>query len=189
MSYNNEDTFPTNKIISQASIVNDNNIHDSESESSIENEEGSSSRIISKDEIEVIKSKLQSQFDVHPNLSLPVLVEYSLGIVSEQADNGCTKLQSDVEELYLLSDEIISKSSECNLLISKLNDNTVRVSKKLKQTHQSIRTIKLPRKSILLALMLALLWFFSLLKHFIKQIINKSKFPNNSKKEKNNKEF
>lgn len=117
---------------------------------------------ITTNELSFIKTEIQSTFDVQPNLCLPLVVEYSLGAISDRADIGCHSIHTNIEELNEISDEIIQKSKECSQLITKLNEDTLRVSKRLKATHQSIRQIKLPRRSILQMLVLVVIWIFNL---------------------------
>ncbi|OHT08807.1 hypothetical protein TRFO_22559 [Tritrichomonas foetus] len=157
--------------------------------SDYEEEYSHTAEIMNPNELALLKSEIQNRFDIEPDLQLPVLVEYSLGAMSDQADAGCNHLQSDVEELFILSDEIVKKSDECNSLIGKLRENTSKVSKKLKSTHQTIRQIQIPRRSIILSLMLMVLWIVNGIVTGIKQIHNKlfSKHPEKDEK-KNEKE-
>lgn len=121
-----------------------------------------SSTFIDSLELSQLKTEIQNRFDIHPNVKLPVAVEYSLGAISDRTDIGCKTIHSNIEELSALTDEIIQKSNECNHLISRLNEYTVKVSKELRITKQSIQQIRVPRRSLLQFLMLFLFWIFDL---------------------------
>lgn len=139
-----------------------------------------SNYFIDSSEISVLIDEIQDRFDIQPNINLPVAVEHSLGAISDRADIGCKSIHSNVEELSALTDEIIQKSNECNHLILRLNEYTVKVSKELRTTQQSIQQIKVPRRSLLQLLMLFFIWIIDLFIGIYHRIESRNRSTNNS---------
>ena len=139
-----------------------------------------SADFIDSSEFSILKTEIQNRFDVQPNVKLPVAVEYSLGAISDRADFGCKSIHNNVEELSALTEEIIQKSKECNHLISRLNQYTIKVSKELRMTQQSIQQIKVPRRSLLQLLMLFFAWLIDLFIEIYHKVQSRNRAINNS---------
>lgn len=130
-------------------------------------------------ELSILKAEIQNRYDIEPNILLPLIVEYSLGAISDHADIECKAIHNNIEELTALTEEITQKAKECNHLVSKLNDYTVKVSNELKITQRSIQQIKIPRRSLLQLIMLLLVWIINIFIGIYRKIKSRN-HPNNS---------